>query len=338
MDNEQASAEYQDIVHNSLADAVSAMPDIEGLEQGLSVDRAEDGKFKSRKEAPAEAEPDQDLEALADEDEAAEVEPATPAEDDDSEDYIELEADEEGGEPVRIKLEEAVQRYREYEQLQEELEHARTTQPPPEEYIQVTDQYISRLTQLEDNITSWMHFNVPQAPDERLLDEMNPNYNPPLYNAQLQEYRARRANYEDAMQKLQYARTARTAEQQRLDQAQAQRFQSQFLQKHPHMTSQAARRELAEALEQSYGVTPEMLNSIRHSGLADALMDAYAFRKSQAATKKVAKAVKAKPKLVKSQRQAGSNSKQGQYNRLASREHSGTIDEAADRIGALLNI
>jgi hypothetical protein len=330
MDNQEAAA-TGDLGDGSIASAVASMPDIESLEQGLP-DRGDNGQFKAR--PPLQEEPSHEPEETeAPEPEAdQEVDAAAkPAEGDAEEiDYVELPGDE-GEEPTRIKLEELVERYNGYEQLQEEIENVRQASVPPEDYDQYIDQSVQMYGQLENAIGQWLHLNQVQAPDESLLQS-----DPDLYAAQLQHARALNGQRQDALAKLEQVKNLQAQEQERLESARWAREQRKIVQDWPELRTEAVMRSVMEDLESNYGVDAQTLAGIRDARAWRLIKDAIAYRKSQATAKKVAKAVTAKPKLVRS-RGSAPPQQRARSDAMSRLSRTGSIDDAADAIGHLLD-
>jgi hypothetical protein len=93
---------------------------------------------------------------------------------------------------------------------------------------------------------------------------------------------------------------------------------------------------LAADLEANYGIDVETLQGIRDHRAFNIMMDALAFRKTQKAAKKVAKAVKAKPKLVRQKGRDGQNPQQRRAAKAIQRlGQTHDIDDAAAAIGNL---
>lgn len=318
----------------SLSDAVLHMPD-DALDLGQERDDIGRWKAKEPKEPEvieAEATPVEDQPEAAEDSEPEEqkAEPEQPVEDDEG-DYIELEA-EDGAEPTRIKLEDAVERYQKYEELQAKLEEKQATELPPTDWDQQAVEHVQSMQALRNTIEQWAQLNPVQYPDESMILE-----DPDAYYAQLQYARNLDAERQHAAQMYQQAQAIEQQKQQELETVQWRREEAKILERHPHLSSKAARFELAKDLEAHYGVSPSDLNEVRNSKAYDIIVDALAYRKSQGQREVVAKAVKPKPKLVRSQARDGRNPAQRQHASAMKRlQTEQSRDAAAEAIGMLL--
>lgn len=303
-------------------DAVLAMPDIDSMEQGLP-DRGDDGQFRSR-------EPVQEAEATEVKPETAEKDETEQAAEDDI-DYIELEA-EEGQEPTRIKLEDAVERYQKFEQIQAELENAKQTQLPPTDWDQQALQHVQAMQQLNDTIEQWQYLNPIQDPDPSLALE-----DPEQFYALTQQAQHLRGQHQQAQLARQQAQQQLQARQDQLDNVLWEREKAKIFENHPQLQDQAVVLEVTKDLGKHYGIDAETVNELRNHKAWNIIMDALAHRKALGQREVVAKAVKAKPRLVKSQARDGSTPKQRAQSQARDRlAQSGSIADAAEALDAFL--
>lgn len=323
----------QSVEHDSsLAGAVGAMPDIEALERGQSVDRGANGQFQTRnaaEPAPNEGEP------VKTELEKAPVKAEEPAEDED--DYIELAGEGEGAEPTKIKLADAIERYQAYEKVQAELAEAKKAQPPPEHYEQAiakahdeATQYLNGLRQLEQ----WMQ--APQ-PNPDLVNPASQNYNPELYHQQLvqaQEIGTLRSAMRQEAERVE----KETAEKNRVVlEARMHREKAEAQKLWPELADPATRSKVIDDFSKAYKFTPDEVKAIGDHRVLGVIKDALAYRASLAKKETAVKVVTAKPKLVRAQARNSQTGKQAAFSAASERlSKSNSLDDAAEAIGALL--
>ena len=131
MDNEHTQPIEND---GTLASAASLMPDIDQLEitNGDRDAARDDGRDDQGRFAKAQEEAGQDAEEVEAKDDA---EPEAKADDagaeEDDEAFIEITPEEEGAEPVRLKVDEVYEGYQRAKQLEAELENVKTTLAAP---------------------------------------------------------------------------------------------------------------------------------------------------------------------------------------------------------------
>ncbi len=313
----------------TLAGAIESMPDIEALERGPAVDRAADGKFASR-ETPAKADPP------ADEKDAAPAKAEEVAEDD--EDYIEVPAEAEGAEPERIKLTEALERYKKFETLQADLEKARQAQPPPEQYEQAIVEATDKATQYLNGIRQLQQWMQPQPPNPELVNPASPNFAPELYHQQLQQAQQivqLRAQLDQEAQRV----AAENSEKQTLVlRARMDREKAEAMKIWPELQDKSTRSKVVEDFSAAYKFSPEEVKAIGDHRVLAVIKDALAYRQGLKAKEAAVKVVTAKPKLVKGTARQSQTGKQARLAAASERlSQTNSLDDAAEVIGALLS-
>lgn len=332
----------------SLQDAVLAMPD---SVIDLGSPRDDLGRFAKAEVQEAEAvevKPDGKPEPELTADDAVEAveteasnEPAedvsNASEDVDLGDYIEIPASQEGAEPRRIKLEEALERYEQFDELQAELENVKSVKPPPVDWDQQALQHVQTMQQYQDAIAQWQAANPVQAPSEELLNPNSEYYDPELYYAQLQNARVLQQQHEQANQQRHAALQQQQQRQAELENVQWQRERVKILDFWPELGEQAVAIQAASDLEAGFGISPAVFDSLRNADAFRVIKAALAFYNLEKQSKGVSKEVKAKPKLVRSKGTDGRSSQQRAQQSAIKRhiqEHS--LDSAADAIAPFL--
>lgn len=318
---------------SSLAGAVGAMPDIEALERGQSVDRGANGQFQARNAVEQQQEEGEPAKVET-EQKPVEAKAEEAAEEDD---YIELPGEGEGAEPTRIKLTDALERYHAFEKVQAELAEAKQAQPPPEHYEQAivkahegATQYLAGLKQIEQ----WMQ---PPRPDMDLVNPQSPNYNPELYYQQLVQ--AERITQLRATMRQEAERVEKeAAETNRLVlEARMHREKAEAQKLWPELADPATRSKIVDEFSRAYKFTPDEVKAIADHRVLSVIKDALAYRASLAKKETAVKVVTAKPKLVRGQARNSQTGKQAAFASASDRlSRSNSLDDAADAIGALL--
>lgn len=332
----------------SLQDAVLAMPD-SAIDLGSPRDDL--GRFAKAEVQEAEAvevKPDgkPEPELTADEPvEAVEAEAANePAEtvnkdseDVDLGDYIEIPASQEGEEPRRIKLEEALERYQQFDELQAELENIKSVKPPPVDWDQQAIQHVQTMQQYQDAIAQWQAANPVQAPSEELLNPNSEYYDPELYYAQMQNARVLQQQHEQANQQRHAALQQQQQRQAELENVQWQRERAKILDFWPELGDQAVAIQAASDLEAGFGISPAVFDSLRNADAFKVIKAALAFYNLERQSKGVAKEVKAKPKLVRSKGTDGRSSQQrAQQSAIKRHIQERSLDSAADALAPFI--
>jgi hypothetical protein len=309
----------------TLASAVSAMPDIEALERGQSVDRAADGKFETKAPEQKPTEP------KAKEPEAK----AAPVEDD--EDYIELPPEAEGAEAKRIKLSEALERYNKFDELQGELTKAKESQPPPTHYEEAIARAADQAAEYLRGVQQLQQWLQPQMPDTDLVNPNSDKFDPASYHRQLaqaQQVTQLRAQLEQEAQRVE-AET--TSKQRAVLEARIAREKVEAMKVWPELKDEAVRTKAVQDFATAYKFTPEEVKAIGDHRIVAVMKDALAYRQGLIAKEAALKVVTAKPKLVKASARASQSSKAANFASASERlAKSNSIDDAADAIGALL--
>jgi len=332
----------------SLQDAVLAMPD-SAIDLGSPRDDL--GRFAKAEVQEAEAvevKPDgkPEPELTADEPvEAVEAEAVNePAEtvnkdseDVDLGDYIEIPASQEGEEPRRIKLEEALERYQQFDELQAELENVKSVKPPPVDWDQQAIQHVQTMQQYQDAIAQWQAANPVQAPSEELLNPNSEYYDPELYYAQMQNARVLQQQHEQANQQRHAALQQQQQRQAELENVQWQRERAKILDFWPELGDQAVAIQAASDLEAGFGISPAVFDSLRNADAFKVIKAALAFYNLERQSKGVAKEVKAKPKLVRSKGTDGRSSQQrAQQSAIKRHMQERSLDSAADALAPFI--
>ena len=332
----------------SLQDAVLAMPD-SAIDLGSPRDDL--GRFAKAEVQEAEAvevKPDgkPEPELTADEPvEAVEAEAVNePAEtvnkdseDVDLGDYIEIPASQEGEEPRRIKLEEALERYEQFDELQAELENVKSVKPPPVDWDQQAIQHVQTLQKYQDAIAQWQAAVPVQAPSEELLNPNSEYYDPELYYAQMQNARVLQQQHEQANQQRHAALQEQQQRQAELENVQWQRERAKILDFWPELGDQAVAIQAASDLEAGFGISPAVFDSLRNADAFKVIKAALAFYNLERQSKGVAKEVKAKPKLVRSKGTDGRSSQQrAQQSAIKRHMQERSLDSAADAIAPFI--
>jgi len=288
-------------------------------------ERDEAGKFKA-KEPEAKA-PAKSVDAKAE----------APADD---EDYIEEPAEEEGKEPVRYKLSEVLNGYKESAKLKEELTKVKNAPVMPAELETALSETIKARQQYLDGLKrTYEQTNVP-APDLDMVNPNSPKYNPEQFHATVTAYQQaqqQRAAIEEHYKEL---NTRQTQEQEAIRAAKWQREVAKLQTIWPEvLTDTAAQAKAKEGLAKHYGIDDAFLKSdltLDHRIYALA-KDALAYRESQAKSAEAVKVVRAKPRVVHGQARQNTNSQQRAsadgLKRLAA---SGSLEDAVDALSGLL--
>jgi hypothetical protein len=332
----------------SLQDAVLAMPD-SAIDLGSPRDDL--GRFAKAEVQEAEAvevKPDgkPEPELTADEPvEAVEAEAANePAEtvnkdskDVDLGDYIEIPASQEGEEPRRIKLEEALERYQQFDELQAELENVKSVKLPPVDWDQQAIQHVQTLQKYQDAIAQWQAAIPVQEPSEELLNPNSEYYDPELYYAQMQNARVLQQQHEQANQQRHAALQQQQQRQAELENVQWQRERAKILDFWPELGDQAVAIQAASDLEAGFGISPAVFDSLRNADAFKVIKAALAFYNLERQSKGVAKEVKAKPKLVRSKGTDGRSSQQrAQQSAIKRHMQERSLDSAADALAPFI--
>ena len=332
----------------SLQDAVLAMPD---SVIDLGSPRDDLGRFAKAEVQEAEAvevKPDgkPEPELTADESvEAVEAEAANEpeetvkkdSEDVDLGDYIEIPASQEGDEPRRIKLEEALERYEQFDELQAELENVKSVKLPPVDWDQQAIQHVQTLQKYQDAIAQWQAAIPVQEPSEELLNPNSEYYDPELYYAQMQNARVLQQQHEQANQQRHAALQQQQQRQAELENVQWQRERAKILDFWPELGDQAVAIQAASDLEAGFGISPAVFDSLRNADAFKVIKAALAFYNLERQSKGVAKEVKAKPKLVRSKGTDGRSSQQrAQQSAIKRHMQERSLDSAADALAPFI--
>lgn len=312
----------------TLDSAVNAMPDIEALERGKTVDRAADGKFASRETEAKPAEVKTEPEAKA---------PDAKAAEDEDEDYIELPPEAEGAEAKRIKLADALDRYNKFEALQAELEQAKVIQPPPSHYEEAIARAHDEATQYLNGLKQLQQWLQPPTPDRELLNPQSPKHDPTLYYQQLQQAEQVAQMRHQLAQEAERVETENAGKQRIVLEARMAREKAEAVKMWPELQDRAVRSKVVEDFAGAYKFSPEEVKAIGDHRVLAVIKDALAYRQGLKAKEAAVKVVQAKPKLVKAAARQSQTGKQAAYQSASERlSKSNSLDDAAEAIGALL--
>jgi hypothetical protein len=334
----------------SLAGAVAAMADIdmdnlvsfdeaanrnEGLPPPQDMQRAReqprqpDGKFAQQK--PGEG-------LIPNHNQAPAAEQAAVEELSDlDEQFFELPAEQEGGQPQRLSAREVFEGYRERETLRTELERARQVAPPPVEWDRQMYETVQTRSRLVGMLNTLAQTMMPPKPDINLLNEQSNQYSPGEYHRQVMAHQA-------AMEKVQHLENARAEQQQVLEQEQAAlrnaariREQAKLRDIWPEIRDPAVQRKVVADGARYYGLTTQDFEQTYDARMYALLKDALAYRDSLAQRQSAVKVVRSAPKLVKAQaRNTQGRGQQTFATGMQRLQRSGSVEDAADAIGGLL--
>ena len=327
---------------SSMAGAVAAMPDIDMLEKGAPVDRGDNGQFKSREpvEDKADAPPkDEQPEQPDKADAKADDEPAKAdddTEDGDDGDYIEV-AGEDGAEPKRIPIAEALERYSKFEELQAQLAEQQQTQVPPEQYDTAISMALEQASQYENGLRQLQQWLQPQMPSAELVNPNSPHYDPEAYHQQLEQARQLTQMRQQVDAEAQRVRGDRDSRQQAVLETRQAREWAAALQAWPELKETSTRERVVSDVSEAYGFPADEVRAIGDHRVLKVLKDALAYRQQRAAKDSAVKVVSAKPKLVRSKARQSQSGKAARFAEANDRlTQSNSLDDAAEAIGGLL--
>ncbi len=333
----------------SIDDAVAAMPDLGSpSDKAAKVSpagvRDDKGRYAG-KTKPAEKVAAADPAADPKAEKVAPLDPEKLAADPDAEDdddWIELDPEEEGGQPQRHKLSEVYAGYQEAARLKAELEQLRA-QPPakeaPEDYDRIVADTIVERQRYADAAQKWLQFQNPQKPPLEMLNPQSSNYDPDRYYALTQQFEAQVGQMRRVHEQLKQVEDANQKQQSEIATRQFEREKKELLTRWPEIKEPAVQQELKSFLSKTYGIGPDVLERVVDHRLYLLGRDAMAYAKAQAKAESSVKVVKAKPRLVPSaSRQTAKDLKSARLSDSMSKlQKSGSIEDAAEALGGLLN-
>lgn len=325
----------------SIEDAVTQMPDIEALEAANpdlqrqdnrtnDTIRDESGRFKAREPAP-------DAKADTENPDVAKVKDESPADTDDDP-FVEFAA-EEGKEPVREKLSKVWEGYTKAQQLEQELQSAKNSQRVmlPHEVEQVVSHISTQRQNLISQMQRWASSNTPVAPSLTLVNPDHPDYNPELFNQQVQQYQMQKARLAEVAQEIETQQATAQKEQEAVLRARANREWQRIQEVWPeYAQSKDSQQKARSELKQRYGFDDETINSVIDSRFYALAKDALAFHTAKAKEAEAVKVVKAKPKLVSGiARQNATSQQRASADGLKRLQMSGSLEDAAAALDGL---
>lgn len=327
-------------LHNdgSIDAALQTMPDIEALEAANpdlqqqpeptrtnDTIRGDDGRFKAR-EADA-----KEVEAKAP-DKAAETE-------DDDDPFVEFPAEEEGKEPIRAKLSDVWNGYTKAQQLEKELETAKTSQRTllPHEVETVVSQVNNERQRVIAQLEQLQRLQQPAPPNMALINPGHPEYNPEEFYRQTQAFQNARMRQSEIAAQIEAQQDASRKEQEALLVNRAQREWAEVQKVWPEYTqSKDAAEKYRSELKANYGFDDATLNSVMDHRFFALAKDALASRQAKAKEAEAVKIVKAKPKLVSGiARQASTGQQRASQDGLKRLQVSGSLEDAASALDGL---
>lgn len=251
---------------------------------------------------------------------------------------VEVERD---GKPVRerMKASEVWAKAQDADRLRTEFDDYRRQNVAPEQWDASIMEVHQTRQQLMHQLQIQRQALQPEMPNEDLLNEESPRYNPNLYGRQVSLARAqmqRVAVIENQMNGLKQDEERQTYA---LNHAQRQRETSKLHQFWPEIADvKEAKKVTEEAVRYwgKHGVTEDLINSIPNSAYLAIVKDAIAFRRGQQAREAAVKVVRAKPKLVRAQARGNANPNQANLNSAMQRlRTTNSIEDAAAAFSAL---
>ena len=298
------AAMSQDQAFDALADnifGVLNMPE-PGQERANERPRDEGGRFAKAQDDDAEP---AESEAPAAEGEANAAEPDEAEKADPSEDVIELPAEKEGDQPIRMPVSELIAKAKQAEAIEKEL-HELKNQPlvTPEVFDRATLKAVEVMQQYDRRLQQWMASNEPQPPHPAYGDPNSQHYDPDRYAREMTSYRERMQHYGAVTEEQQRVAAEMRQRQEVLRLAEVNRSRAVVQEFWPEIKDQkVAQKVQAELIQHfgKYGVTPEMIEEVTHPAFYALAKYALKGLQSEAVKEQAAKVVQAKPKLIKGQ-------------------------------------
>lgn len=290
------------------------------------------------RDEPVEAKPDKPEPEKAEKPEV-EAKPEAPEADDD--DYIELPAETEGAQPTRVKLDEVLTGWKESATLKQQLAEARQSAPQlPHEIVEQVTALQSERVKYQRALETWAQQNQPQKPSMEMLNPASREFDTDGYYIAYKRYEQGVRDMQSAAAEHQRLTEQTTAEQEAMRKSRISREQAEVAKIWPEVLADEKLRVAAkQQLMQHYKIDDAFLNSdvtLDHRIYALA-KDALAYRALQGKQAEVAKAVKAKPKLIQGQaRSKPSTSSARGADGFKNLRQSGSLDDAADALDGLL--
>lgn len=217
-----------------------------------------------------------------------------PAEDDDPE--FELPPEEEGKDPIRVKLSDMFAGYQEAAKLKSEVEQLRTqTAAIPEEYTTAIQQTIQERSKYLDGLDVLGKIIAPKMPNARDFQGNPEGYFEAMARYELDKSQADAVKAErDRLAERQYK------ENEQIERAFVARAEADLKRGWPEFVgNEAVQRQAAEGLMKHYGFSKDEVKQIIDPRLLFLARDALALRSEKAKQAEAVKVVRAKPKMVR---------------------------------------
>lgn len=270
------------------------------IEQDHSTD-LEDAERAEREER-AEASEDEAKEQKAD------AEGGEGEESGDEDAFIELPAEEEGGEPTRIPAAEAAEAWKQLRQMEGDIATAviKAEEEGQAKQDQITQAIGKTFETVRDQAKialEMMQRYLPQAPPQSMLDRASPDYDPEqywvmrnYYDEYAAHYQKVQATYKQADDGLTTVGTQQDSEEVRRELDRAARFIPEFK---DEKTREARKGEIAEFVGKHYGVTADELKEITSHKAWRMMNDLAKLKADQKKAPEVRKHIKeTKPRIV----------------------------------------
>lgn len=242
-------------------------------------------------------------------DDAGDKQPAKGAEKPETslDDIIEIEG-EEGQEPTKVVLKDAIEGYQnwqKFESQQAEIVHRVETQAI-ERATNYVKAHVERVDEIDRQLEAVLEvIKPPQMPDARLKDPNSPYYNPDEYNLLRDRYDQAIENYKKVQNYAQGIKDYR-GKHSANEAAAAETRQLAALSKawpewSDPVKGEATQRDVANKMYRHYGLTVADAEKLDKAGYFLALKDALAFREMQSSAPKTKQTIEAKAaRIVKS--------------------------------------
>lgn len=279
-------------------------------------ERGEGGKFKPRDPQAAEAKaPEAKTEA-----------PEQAAPDEAEEDFIELPPEQEGAEPVKLKLSDVLDGFKQSKTLAAQLEEAKTKPIiAPEQWDRGIAEAVQTGQALAQQMEQWQRAFIPTQPDPRQYSTMQEYQQATeYYNWQVQQWRAVDAERQRIVEMT-------TKQSQALDAARKQRNLATIQEFWPEIKSKESAQKVQDDLVKhfgKFGMTPDLINSVDHPAFYALAKAALKGLQAEAVKEQAAKVVQQRPKLIKGQARQTTPSKPDLSADFARLQKSGRPEDA----------
>lgn len=300
-------------VRNAVAEQMSdRIYDILGMDEPSQPQRepvrGPDGKFAKADDGEAEQVETEEVRAEAGDDEAESGKDEgekKAAESDDDDPEVELPPEAEGKEPTRLKLSELVARATRAAAIEAELTDLKSKPIiTPEQWDRSIEGMIASGQQYANALRQWQQTNIPQPPHPALSDPNSQHYDPDSYARQMHAYNREVQRWQDADAERQRVEGEVAQRARAKVAAQVQRHRAMVLEFWPELKSEeAAQRMQRDLIEKfgKYGMTADLIAEVDHPAFYALAKAALEGSQEKAVRDQVAKAVQARPKLIKGQ-------------------------------------